>query len=393
MQLIHDNDKISDDKLVFFAGFFFLLHLLFEQRYKFVYLILDKLCKQEIRIRILQNLENYGVYWNNTEQSLSANNFKELQYQLAQQTNPNRVKYENKIKKFIAQPEDIDILKIRPRLVLIDGKSQSIYRDLWSYASSFWSIPVTVGYGRRIRFLVFDEHNNKLIGIVGLCDPIIGLDIRDRVSIGWTKDQKLERLYNCMTAYILGAIPPYNLVLGGKLIALTLLFPEVQKIFLSKYGDTALDRNKSPYLAYVDTLGAFGKSAIYTKLINWEFIGYTKGQSHIHITANGSWELIKQLVPQDVFNTYKFGHGPNWKIRILKHGLKQIGFSEEMLSIGWKRGYYRCPLADNWQDFLVGNTDLLILKEYKEVELVSYWYERWILPRAELIRSKLAPIY
>ncbi|MFN5953588.1 MAG: Druantia anti-phage system protein DruA [Dolichospermum sp.] len=392
MQLIHDDDKISEEQLIYLRQFFTILPFIFKKQYQFLRLFIDttkQLYKQEIRIQILQNLENYGVYWDNNEQSLSATNFKDLQYQLAQQTNPDPIKYEDKVQKFIAQPEDIDILKIRPRLVLIDSQSQPIYRDLWSYASSFWSIPVTVGYGRRIRFLVFDEHNNKLIGIVGLCDPIIGLDIRDRVSIGWTKDQKLERLYNCMTAYILGAIPPYNLVLGGKLIALTLLFPEVQKIFLSKYGDTALDRNKFPYLAYIDTLGAFGKSAIYTKLMNWEFIGYTKGQSHIHITANGSWELIKQLVPENIFNTYKYGDGPNWKIRILKHGLREIGFPEDMLSIGWKRGYYRCPLAENWKDFLVGNTDKLRLIQHKKSELISYWYDRWILPRLDKIQAQL----
>jgi hypothetical protein len=123
--------------------------------------------------------------------------------------------------------------------------------------------------------------------------------------------------------------------------------------------------------------------------MNWKFTGYTKGQSHIHITANGSWELIKQLVPENIFNTYKFGNGPNWKIRILKHGLREIGFSENMLSIGWKRGYYRCPLAENWQDFLIGNTDELIFKEYQESELVGYWYDRWILPRIDSIRCEL----
>lgn len=390
MQVIDNQQKISEEKLIYITEIFLILLLIVNEQYQLVGLFKDKLHKQEIRIKILQNLENYGVYWDNKKLSLSAVTLRELQYQLAQQTNPDPIKYENKVKSFIAKPEDINVLKIQPRLVLIDGQSKSIYRDLWSYASSFWSIPITVGYGRRIRFLVFDEQNNKLIGIVGLCDPIIGLDIRDRVSIGWTKEQKLQRLYNCMTAYILGAIPPYNLVLGGKLIALTLMFPEVQKIFLSKYGDSALDRDKLPYLAYIDTLGAFGKSAIYTRLRNWEFIGYTKGQSHIHITANGSWELIKELVPENIFKTYKYGDGPNWKIRMLKHGLKEIGFSENMLSIGWKRGYYRCTLAENWQDFLLGNTDELLLIEHQKSELVAYWYEKWILPKINEIQCRLS---
>lgn len=349
------------------------------------------LTNKNIRIRnkILKNLEDYGVHWNKKEQKLYVDDFRELQYKLAQQNNPDPFKYEEKVIDFIARPEEIDILKVYPQLVVLDNNSNPIYHKLWSYACSFWSIPVTVGFGRRIRFLVFDRHNGKLIGVVGLCDPIIGLDMRDNASIEWTKDQKMERLYNCMTAYILGAIPPYNSILGAKLIALSLLFPEVRKTFYHKYKESAIDKGKQPYLAYIDTLGAFGKSSIYTRLLNWEFIGYTKGQSHIHITANGSWELIKQVVPDEIFNTYKYGDGPNWKMRILKYGLRELGLSENMLSIGWQRGYYRCPLAENWQDFLLGETSKIIFKQYNKSELVEYWKERWIIPRLDILQDKL----
>ena len=182
-------------------------------------------------------------------------------------------------------------------------------------------------------------------------------------NIGWDNEQKKQRLYNCMTAYILGAIPPYNRILGSKLVALSLMFPEVCKYFYKKYKDShsvITGINKKPYLVYVDTLAAFGKSSIHTRLMNWDFLDYTKGQSHLHITANGSWELIKNIVPEDVFGTYKFGNGPNWKMRMLKRGLRELNLSEEMLSIGWQRGYYRCPLAENWQEYLLGNTNRVI---------------------------------
>lgn len=192
-----------------------------------------------------------------------------------------------------------------------------------------------------------------------------------------------------MTAYILGAIPPYNAILGAKLVALTLLFPEVRKVFYHKYKESALSKGKSPYLAHIDTLGAFGKSSIYTRLLGWKFVGYTKGQSHIHITANGSWELIRQVVPDEVFNTFKFGDGPNWKIRILKYGLRELGFTEDMLSIGWRRGYYRLALAQNWQDFLQGKTDRIVYYQATKTELIDYWKERWILPRLDALQIKL----
>jgi len=264
-------------------------------------------------------------------------------------------------------------------------------RELWTYATSFWSIPVTTGYGRRIRFLVFDEQNNKLIGIFGLSDPIIGLGVRDQY-ITWTKDQKLERLYNCMTAYILGAVPPYNLVLGSKLIALCLMFPEVRKHFYEKYKNRVSiisGQNKQADLVYIDTLGAFGKSAIYNRLMNWKFIGYTKGQSHLHITANGSWELIKQVVPETFFDTYKFGQGPNWKLRVLKKGLRELGFSEDMLSIGWQRGYYSCTIAENWQEYLLGESNQPQWKILDRNKLIKYWKDQWIIPRLDKLEENL----
>lgn len=341
-----------------------------------------------IRQKILDQLENYGVHLDSETGSLLVDDMRQMQYELAKQTNARGLQFKDKVKDFFAQPEEIDILQTNPYLVVVETEKQN---RIWAYASSFWSIPITNGYGRRVRFLVFDGHNDKLIGIVGLADPIIGLGARDSF-VGWDKEQKGKRLYNCMTAYILGAVPPYNSILGAKLVALTLMFPEVRQIVYDKYKDTTpiiSGEKKEPYLVYVDTLGAFGKSAIYTRLMNWEFIDYTKGQSHLHITANGSWEIIKQLVPKAVFKTYKYGQGPNWKMRVLRTGLKAIGFSEEMLSIGWRRGYYCCPLAENWQEYLLGESDVPVWKDYTKPNLVGYWKEKWVLPRIDRLRAKL----
>jgi hypothetical protein len=170
------------------------------------------------------------------------------------------------------------------------------------------------------------------------------------------------------------------------------MFPEIRKWFYDKYKDSKsiiTKVQKKPYLVYVDTMGAFGKSSIYTRLFNWDFIGYTKGKSHIHITANGSWELIKKVVSPEDFKTYKYGQGPNWKMRILGKGLRELGFSDEMMSIGWKRGYYRCTLAENWQEYLQGKANRVKWKQFEKDKLVEYWRERWVLPRLDDLKEKL----
>lgn len=346
-----------------------------------------------IKEQIIQNLESYGVFWDRDNHKIlvnDPNDFREVQRKLSEQTNLKGQEYKDKVQKYLAEPSDINISKIDPYLVLVEPIIE--HQRLWAYAISHWSIPVTNGYGRRIRYFVFDSQNDKLIGIIGLCDPVIGLGVRDENSINWTKNQKLKRLYNCMTAYILGAIPPYNQVLASKLVALAVMFPTVRQDFYRKYKNKSsliTGENKKSDLVYIDTLGAFGKSAVYNRLINWEFVDYTKGQSHLHITANGSWELIKQVVPPEFFETYKFGKGPNWKMRILKMGLRELGLSEDMLSIGWQRAYYRCPLAENWKEYLLGETSSVVWRKFTQKDLVTYWHQKWVTPRMDALQSRL----
>ena len=51
--------------------------------------------------------------------------------------------------------------------------------DLFRAATLLWSVPVSRGYGRRMRYLVMDESNNKLIGLFALGDPVFNLKSRD----------------------------------------------------------------------------------------------------------------------------------------------------------------------------------------------------------------------
>lgn len=298
------------------------------------------------------------------------------------------MKYSRKALRYFASPDEINISSIEPEIRIVNSEELS---QLWAFATSYWSVPVTAGFGRRLRFLVFDRQNNKLIGLIGLSDPVIGLAVRDKM-IGWNKDQRLERLYNCMTAYVLGAVPPYNKVLGGKLIALLAASPEIREWVYRKYYGTQTiisGQQKELHLVFIDTLGAFGKSSIYNRLMLWHFGGYTKGQTHIHLTANGSWNIIKEFISEEEFKKYEYGQGPSWKIRVLKIGLRRLGFSEDMLAIGWKRGYYYLPLAENWQEYLLGHTEDIAWKPVTQNELVLYWKQRWVSPRIEKLQQNL----
>jgi hypothetical protein len=78
--------------------------------------------------------------------------------------------------------------------------------DLFRLAALTWSVPVSNGFGRRLRYLVWDNHNNKLIGIIAIGDPVFNLSVRDTL-IDWDAKARGERLVNLMDAYVLGAGP------------------------------------------------------------------------------------------------------------------------------------------------------------------------------------------
>lgn len=121
--------------------------------------------KVTIRDQVLKNLENHGIFWDETRQKLNCEDFRATQLKLAEKTNPDSERYRRKIDAFLASPDEIDILKISPYLVVVES-NRAEHQRLWAYATSLWSVPITVGFGRRIRFFVFDRQNHKLIGII-----------------------------------------------------------------------------------------------------------------------------------------------------------------------------------------------------------------------------------
>ena len=75
-------------------------------------------------------------------------------------------KRESKLINYFANGDDIDIDNIEPTVHVINGGG--LENDLFRYASLLWSIPVSNGYGRRVRFVVFDKYNDNIIGIFAL---------------------------------------------------------------------------------------------------------------------------------------------------------------------------------------------------------------------------------
>ena len=304
----------------------------------------------------------------------------------------------------IANGDEIDPEKIRPEL--IEARSGTRTGDLFRFATLLWSIPVSQGYGRRLRFLVKDKQNGKLIGLFALGDPVFNLKCRDD-WIGWDQAARRERLVNIMDAYVVGAMPPYADLLGGKVVTSLIASKEVADLFDQRYGDlpgTISRRRKAARLVLVTVTSALGRSSIYNRLklrgpdltedkgrsetvvVELRRLGETIGYGHFQI-PDDLFSQLREVLREDghgYVDGHQFGNGPNWRIRVLRVGLKTIGLEPDaILKHGIQREVYAMQLAGNANDYLAGRAaepefDHRTVKEISELAL-----DRWVVPRAE----------
>ena len=140
-----------------------------------------------------------------------------------------------KLLKYFASGGDVDPSRMSPILQRVSSGTWE--GDLFRLAALTWSVPVSNGFGRRLRYLVWDKHNGKLMGIIAIGDPVFNLSVRD-LLIDWDTEARGERLVNVMDAYVLGALPPYNVLLGGKMVACLIRSRDIYDDFAKAYGKT-----------------------------------------------------------------------------------------------------------------------------------------------------------
>lgn len=291
---------------------------------------------------------------------------------------------------FIASGKEINPQKIKP--CLVEVSPNSLDELLFRYASLHWSIPVSSGYGRRLRFLVMDAYHEKLIGLIGLGDPVFSLKARDE-WVKWGHEEKRQRLRYVMDAFVLGAVPPYSYLLCGKLVAMIVASNEVREAFRKKYGEkrSLIQMKKHDgRLAMITTTSALGRSSIYNRLkykdrLLFQRVGFTKGFGEFHF-SNGIYQKIYEFVSQTCEPTAKnskWGKGFRNRREIVGKCLKALGLSKDWLNHGVQREIYAIPLASNTREFLQGSEDILFEYDQSVDDLFSFFRERWLLPRAK----------
>lgn len=284
----------------------------------------------------------------------------------------------------LATGNDVINSKIKPVIeVCKTQKQQNLFRILRYY----WSSPYSEYVGRRIRLLIRDSAlpNRPVIGIAALGSPIIHIPERDE-WIGWDKETRTKNLIYTMDAYVIGALPPYNYLLGGKLISYILASKEIRDIYREKYKNqvTLIDERISDKLVGIFTTSLYGKSSQYNRIkFNNEPIyipiGQTKGYGTLHLSGQTIQAMISLLKSRGLEVNNDFGDGPSWVMRVIRSAADILGFdSDFLLKHSFKRNIYFVPLAKNYREVLTGETKRIIYTNYPMKELVDFWKQRWL---------------
>lgn len=181
---------------------------------------------------------------------------------------------------------------------------------------------------------------------------------------------------------MIGALPPYNYLLGGKLISYLLASREVREIFEKKYKESKYNK-----LAGIFTTSLYGRSSQYNRIrfqdrLLYNPIGFTKGYGTLHFTNETFNAMNELLKSREILVSNRLGDGPSWSMRVIRSAGALLGFDANvLLKHSFRRKIYYVSLAKNSLNFLNGETRELQSYESGTKTLTDYWKRRWLSKR------------
>lgn len=291
------------------------------------------------------------------------------------------------VKDYCRDGSEIDPEKISLELREVQsGCLEEILFRWWNLI--WWSIPYQRAYGRQMRFLLWDATHDAPFGLIYLQSPVLKMSVRDDY-LGLPREELDIWVNRSMSAQRVGALPPYNELLGGKMVALALTCNEVREAYARKYKDCVTlirGRRLEPELFFITTTSAFGKSSLYNRLkYNGEVValalGYTRGSGSFHIPEELYRGILEFLERKGVDTARGYGHGPSRKLKLLSLGLEYLGLPKFEYH-GIKREFYLFPLVKNLKE-IIHEHQKPVWHDRPFEKLEDYWKERWAQPRAK----------
>lgn len=292
----------------------------------------------------------------------------------------------NLVKKFTINGGELNPFNIKLELREVEKNTleEKLFR-WWNLV--WWSMPYQQPYGRQMRFLLWDKTHDAPFGLIALQSPILKQSVRDK-ALKIPNDNLDYWVNRSMYAQRVGALPPYNELLGGKMVALTLASNEIRQAYKKKYNDyTTIMRGRhiESELLFITTTSAFGKSSLYNRLkyeddLIAERLGYTQGYGSFQINDSLYKRLIEflELIGENTGRSY--GSGPSKKLKLINLACRKLELPNFTYH-GVKREYYSFPYVRNLQEVInIGANP--VWKNYTFNDIFMFWKKRWLLKRA-----------
>jgi hypothetical protein len=215
---------------------------------------------------------------------------------------------------------------------------------------------------------------------------------------------------------VCGSVAPYNSVLGGKLVSMLAVGPQVVAAYRKRYATAESEIASAiagraivrpSQLVFMGTTSLYGLgSSQYNRIripaeriggskateLRFHEIGHSEafGSSHLGEEALGALaDLTSHLRSRhEVRNV--FGEGVSPRMRKARHGLELLRFpANDLLRHGRKRIIYGVLLADNAREYLLGMAakPRYIVPVTHVVRtsssIATWWIERWVSNRIE----------
>lgn len=235
---------------------------------------------------------------------------------------------------------------------------------------------------------------------------------RKAINTALVANRKTKIGSNMMEIIVCGAIPPYNELLGGKLVSMLACSPTVIHDYTKKYEHQISEiasRMKGKRVIRDSRLAFLGTTSLYALgssqynrikvpmsddfTLQFKEMGITEGYGTIYFSKLTTTTMMRILELQDGGRRINniFGEGTSPRFRLISRGLSAIGIrADAFLRHYSPRIVYSIELAKNTNDFLLGySKDITYpfnIENEESVEqatqaMIDFWYKRWLQMR------------
>ncbi len=234
-------------------------------------------------------------------------------------------------------------------------------------------------------------------------------DERRNITTALIANRKNKIGSNMMEIIVCGAIPPYNELLGGKLVSILTCSPKAINDYEEKYKKQISEiasRMKGEKVIRDSRLAFLGTTSLYSigssqynrikieqdEDFNLQFkeLGKTEGYGSVYFSEETTSLITKMLEIIDGGRKINnvFGEGTSPRMRLIVAGLKAIGITySDFLKHHFYRIVYGIELAKNTKEFLTGiENDVKYYFDKDNIDnetkkLIEFWKKRWLYKR------------